>query len=401
MKLPFFSLTNYTSIMALPYSQQDTSTRIEIRDLIDTLDTDFVGRFSAVDTRQLSTYVDTETLTWTCHFWDVSCTLEQGLIACKLGCPTLHACEYFFWNTGEGSHRGIDLIMPQWAPITSFSDGEVVRIKHRDGSTNNEGNTIVILTPDDHYLCYEHLETIEVTLGQQVTPGQVIASCGSTGNSTQYHLHLQIDTDLAPFHPYRHADTIHMYDYNVDPIQYLQSISPKQIFIDLPDDTEQQQAIIALHTADIVKWFDRKVFPENSLKRYEMALLIDRILQKYDYYDQLPIRIPTYTDYVDTNIDDPELPETLKRLQKYGIMKGHANHFYPLAELKGEELLALLGRIFYNLEDTTATPRRQPYQDTFIQELIISSTRGYIRHAIPRKEVFVILWKVMKGAGLM
>lgn len=68
---------------------------------------------------------------------------------------------------------------------------------------------------------------------------------------------------------------------------------------------------------------------------------------------------------------------------------------YPHQDLKGEELLALLGRIFFNLQDSEQGDWRQTYLDVFVTELLIASQRGYIRQSIPRKEVFVLLWKLL------
>jgi hypothetical protein len=106
-----------------------------------------------------------------------------------------------------------------------------------------------------------------------------------------------------------------------------------------------------------------------------MALLIDRVLIKEHLYATLPIKQPVFTPYSDVDNDDPELDQSLQRLQKYGIMKGHAGKFYPHQQLKGEELLALLGRIFFNLEDGTQGDRRKPYLDKFVQELLILASR--------------------------
>lgn len=56
------------------------------------------------------------------------------------------------------------------------------------------GNTIVIKTGHGEYLLLAHLQkgSITVSEGQSVTSGQVLASVGNSGNSSEPHLHLQL-----------------------------------------------------------------------------------------------------------------------------------------------------------------------------------------------------------------
>jgi hypothetical protein len=70
-----------------------------------------------------------------------------------------------------------------------------------------------------------------------------------------------------------------------------------------------------------MKGFEKQVFPENTLLRYEMALLLDRVLQQEHMYVSLPIHQNIFADYEDRPLDDTELLPALQRLQKHGIMK--------------------------------------------------------------------------------
>lgn len=56
------------------------------------------------------------------------------------------------------------------------------------------GNRVVIKHDDGVYSAYVHLKrgSAEVSVGQRVQQGQVIAAVGNTGNSTQPHLHVQL-----------------------------------------------------------------------------------------------------------------------------------------------------------------------------------------------------------------
>ena len=416
MHLPFYTLTTYASLMSRPYEDHDTSSRLDIWDFLDVLQADFVERFSHVDARKLGVYVsmNDHELGGTCEIGRQQCTLSDGLVAMKLGAPTLYTCPYFSRDEGTWEHIGIDIIMPKNTPIVSFSDWEVVRVKHRNGDPKNEWNAIVIKTtdsPNPYYLCYEHLERIDVDQWQVVSQWQTLWLCGSTGYSTQYHLHFQIDTHDAPFHPYRHRDATLMRSYTINPLPYLHSISPKRIFVDLPDGVdsiEYQQAFISLHRQWIFKGHNKHVYPDGLLQRYEMALLIDRILLMYQRYTGIAVQNEEYIEYEDTwtlTSTDPELNATLRRLQKYGVMKWYSRdgtlYFWPTQTLSGEQLLAILGRIFYGLQDAIDMHWRQHYLDRFVQNGLIAPTRSYIQTPIPRKEVALLLWRMLKMEGMM
>ena len=62
---------------------------------------------------------------------------------------------------------------------------------------------LIILNHGNGYVTYyAHLSQMYVTLGQQVSRGQVIGAVGSTGNSTGPHLHFEIrynDVQQNPF----------------------------------------------------------------------------------------------------------------------------------------------------------------------------------------------------------
>jgi len=95
------------------------------------------------------------------------------------------------------------------ADVIAVADGEVTALK-TDVATNvpradkavltpitrenGAGNFIGIRIDGDHYAFYAHLEpgSIQVTLGQKVKKGDVIAAVGNTGNATGPHLHFHI-----------------------------------------------------------------------------------------------------------------------------------------------------------------------------------------------------------------
>jgi murein DD-endopeptidase MepM/ murein hydrolase activator NlpD len=85
-------------------------------------------------------------------------------------------------------HKGVDIGLPAGTPIQSGQDGTVTFA----GYSGDYGNVVVI--EDDKGLVskYAHCDTLNVTVGQTVKAGDVIATVGNTGNSTGAHLHLEI-----------------------------------------------------------------------------------------------------------------------------------------------------------------------------------------------------------------
>lgn len=76
------------------------------------------------------------------------------------------------------------------------SEGNYIVIRH-DGVKNTSTGKV-----GTYYSCYLHLSELSVAKDQMVAEGDIIGKTGSTGQSTGEHLHFQIDTAEAPFHPY-------------------------------------------------------------------------------------------------------------------------------------------------------------------------------------------------------
>lgn len=86
-------------------------------------------------------------------------------------------------------HTGIDLGYDCGTGIPSIFDGQVFQAgDYQDGY----GNQVLIYHPQiDAYTRYAHCSTLYVSIGENVTAGQIIAIVGSTGKSTGPHLHLE------------------------------------------------------------------------------------------------------------------------------------------------------------------------------------------------------------------
>ena len=90
-------------------------------------------------------------------------------------------------------HKGIDLAAPYGSDILAAESGVVIVAKYN----NSAGNYVVVkhgTNSDGDIVCsvYMHASSLNVSEGQEVSRGQVIAKVGSTGYSTGNHLHFGV-----------------------------------------------------------------------------------------------------------------------------------------------------------------------------------------------------------------
>lgn len=95
------------------------------------------------------------------------------------------------------NHAGIDLAADAGVPIKAAREGTVAL----SGVVTGYGNTVIIDHPDGTRTLYAHSATLKVKAGQRVKQGEVVATVGSTGNSTGPHLHFEIIVDGKPRDP--------------------------------------------------------------------------------------------------------------------------------------------------------------------------------------------------------
>ncbi len=84
-------------------------------------------------------------------------------------------------------HKGIDIAANTGTEIKAAMDGTVTI-----SSTTGSYGYHIQLTNNDISTMYAHCSKLLVNVGDNVTKGQVIAEVGSTGNSTNPHLHFEI-----------------------------------------------------------------------------------------------------------------------------------------------------------------------------------------------------------------
>lgn len=96
-------------------------------------------------------------------------------------------------------HSGVDLTAPVGTNVYAAAHGKVVKIKwdvniDKNGKITGYGQYIVIEHVNGYYSLYAHLEKngTMVSVGDDVSNGQLIATSGNTGGSTGPHLHFEI-----------------------------------------------------------------------------------------------------------------------------------------------------------------------------------------------------------------
>jgi murein DD-endopeptidase MepM/ murein hydrolase activator NlpD len=85
-------------------------------------------------------------------------------------------------------HHGLDISAPTGTPVRAPADGVVVKA-HRYGGY---GNVVYISHGNGLVTRYGHLERHQVSPGQRVRRGEIIATVGNTGRSTAPHLHYEV-----------------------------------------------------------------------------------------------------------------------------------------------------------------------------------------------------------------
>ncbi len=94
-------------------------------------------------------------------------------------------------------HSGIDIPVATGTPVHTTIAGTVVYAGPNDQGYGN----LVIVQNGKVQTYYAHNSTLDVSVGQFVPQGQVVAQSGSTGNSTGPHVHYEVRVDGKPVDP--------------------------------------------------------------------------------------------------------------------------------------------------------------------------------------------------------
>ena len=119
---------------------------------------------------------------------------KGGPWASPLGNASYTQTEHFMAQRSYEKHPGIDLACPTGTPIYAAYGGEVVI----SGTYYGYGYAVMINHGNGLFSLYGHCSSLDVSVGQKVKKGQLIAKVGSTGFSTGPHLHYEMRQGSTP-----------------------------------------------------------------------------------------------------------------------------------------------------------------------------------------------------------
>ena len=124
--------------------------------------------------------------------WPVEPQFDESYITSPFGSRTdpITGAQYAF-------HNAVDIACTQGSKIFSIKDGAVTYA----GRATSYGTLIKIDHGQGMETYYAHSEALHVSTGDEVTAGQHIADCGSEGDSTGYHLHIEVRINGKPVDP--------------------------------------------------------------------------------------------------------------------------------------------------------------------------------------------------------
>lgn len=121
----------------------------------------------------------------------------------QLGYPTdsRSVSAGFPYYSGGGWHGGVDFPMPEGSNVYAAGDGTVILVKYL---TYSYGYYVMIDHGNGLSTLYAHNSAIDVSVGQSVKRGQVIAHVGNTGNSFGAHCHFEVRVNGTQVNPFNY-----------------------------------------------------------------------------------------------------------------------------------------------------------------------------------------------------
>ncbi len=109
--------------------------------------------------------------------------------------PQIHPV-FHYWYL----HRGVDIAFGMGIPIMATANGKVIEVKF---DPDGFGNYIVLQHKYGFKTRYAHLQRQLVSVGQQISQGEIIGTMGSTGFSTGPHLHYEVTIGTQLVDPFK------------------------------------------------------------------------------------------------------------------------------------------------------------------------------------------------------
>jgi len=119
----------------------------------------------------------------------VNKTTKKVPLGISLIRPTTGTITSRFGARWGETHTGLDIGAPRGTEIKAAAGGTVTFSGNRG---NGYGNYVIISHGNGVETLYGHCHTLNVSAGEVVSQGQMIATVGNTGRSTGNHLHLEI-----------------------------------------------------------------------------------------------------------------------------------------------------------------------------------------------------------------
>lgn len=115
----------------------------------------------------------------------------------KFGWPLKGRLTSRFGMRNGRPHEGIDVAAPRGTPVRAAEAGKVIH----SGRLGSYGRVVILKHAGHYRTVYAHAQRTVVTRGEFVEQGQKIATVGSTGRSTGYHLHFEVRRRETPRDP--------------------------------------------------------------------------------------------------------------------------------------------------------------------------------------------------------
>jgi murein DD-endopeptidase MepM/ murein hydrolase activator NlpD len=145
---------------------------------------------------------------------ETSETIETASLSAKAGsAPEQTGIGQFRWpvrgrviagfgaKTASGRNDGIDISVPEGTAVKAAENGVVV---YAGDELEGFGNLLLVRHTDGWVSAYAHNKSLEVSRGDEVRRGQIIARSGKTGNADMPKLHFELRKSSEPVDPIKY-----------------------------------------------------------------------------------------------------------------------------------------------------------------------------------------------------